>query len=296
MADPRSQIQSLHNASLRLEYLSTAGPRIVGLYLSGSSRNLLAETPDIHWDTPYGKYSLGGGHRLWIAPENPNITAIPDDSGLVVQELKTGVRLTQPADPHTLITRSIEIHLDDSRPVVHLLHTLTNESRALVRFSAWAITQLPLGGTAILPQAMDSLDAARLLPNRNLVLWSYTRWDDPRLLLSDNGYYLHGSPNPTPCKIGYFNRLGWLAYFQEGVVFLKKYAVLPPLDFPDMGCNVEAYVKDRFIELETLSPMTNLHPGESIKHAEEWHVQAIFASPRNLQEILEIISQIAAST
>ena len=60
-------IRSLQSVYLRLDFLSTGGPRLVGLYLTGSTENLLAETTDITWDTPHGIYNLIGGHRLWIA-------------------------------------------------------------------------------------------------------------------------------------------------------------------------------------------------------------------------------------
>ena len=56
----------------------TAGPRIVRLGLAGSDRNLLAETPDLGWETPHGRYELFGGHRLWFAPEDPDRVAVPD--------------------------------------------------------------------------------------------------------------------------------------------------------------------------------------------------------------------------
>ena len=39
-----------------------------------------------------------------------------------------------------------------------------------------------------------------------------------------------------------------------------------------MGCNVEAYVKDVCIELETLGPLAKLNPNESVKHEEIWEV------------------------
>ena len=57
---------------LWVEVLATAGPRIVRLGLAGSGDNLLAETPDIGWETPTGRYELFGGHRLWFAPEDPD--------------------------------------------------------------------------------------------------------------------------------------------------------------------------------------------------------------------------------
>lgn len=72
------------NDDLWVEVLATAGPRIVRAGMTGSSRNLLAETPDAGWGTPYGRYELFGGHRLWFAPEDPDRVAMPDVSGLAL--------------------------------------------------------------------------------------------------------------------------------------------------------------------------------------------------------------------
>ncbi len=44
--------RSLGNDHLTLDYLAEAGPRIVRLFLAGSQTNLLAEAPDLSWDTP----------------------------------------------------------------------------------------------------------------------------------------------------------------------------------------------------------------------------------------------------
>ena len=59
---------ALDNEHIRLEYLTTAGPRIVGLSYHGSP-NLLADVHDMTSDTPHGKFHFLGGHRLWISPE-----------------------------------------------------------------------------------------------------------------------------------------------------------------------------------------------------------------------------------
>jgi hypothetical protein len=79
----------LENKILRLEYLTSAGPRIVGLSYRGSP-NLLADAHDISSETPYGKHFFLGGHRLWISPETPEKNRIHDNSGLQVREFPVG--------------------------------------------------------------------------------------------------------------------------------------------------------------------------------------------------------------
>ena len=87
---------SLENEQLRVDYLTTTGPRIVGLYAKGADGNLFAETPEVHWPTPHGEYFLRGGHRLWIAPED-SFYNCPEE-GLEVEAEKDRVLLKGPID------------------------------------------------------------------------------------------------------------------------------------------------------------------------------------------------------
>src|SRR5262245_56524319 len=71
---------------LHVDYLTTIGPRIFGLYAKGVAGNLFAETPDVHWPTPHGEYYLHGGHRLWIAPEDPFYTCPEDNVSFITEK------------------------------------------------------------------------------------------------------------------------------------------------------------------------------------------------------------------
>jgi hypothetical protein len=254
---------SIQNEFLRLDYLTTTGPRIVGLYASGVQGNLLAETPDVHWSTPHGEYYLRGGHRLWTAPENPFYTC-PED-GLDIVEENNKVILKSPVDSAGL-EKEITIQLDGS--CVELDHRVTWHGDEPIELAPWAITQLRLGGMAILPLS----DANGLLPNRNLVLWPYTKLQDERLELHDDLILLHGTGSEQACKIGSRNSHGWVACILGEALFVKRFTINESGAYPDLGCNVEAYVKDSCIELETLGSITKLKKGESITHAESWQV------------------------
>ena len=276
----------LENDFLRLEYLSEAGPRIVRLSLAGSSDNLLAETPDVSWETPYGPYHLYGGHRLWCAPENIGTTSQPDDTDLQIELIPQGARLIGARQPADGLTKTLEIWLEAGRPGVSLRHRLTNLGAAPVELAPWAITQLPLGGQAILPQPTQPVDADGLLPNRFMVLWPYTRWSDPRLKLGDEMILVNGMPIPNKFKIGYKNRSGWAGYLRQGIFFGKKFELQEQSRYADLGCNLEIYCDHRCLELETLGPLCTLAPGESIDHTEEWIILTGIESFENLGNIL----------
>ena len=166
--------------SLRLDYLTTLGPRLVRLVPAGTDTNLLAETPDVSWETPFGVYHLRGGHRLWAAPQDDVRTAIPDNGPLQIEEIERG-RAPQPASRSpTGLAKAIEIRLHPIHPTLTLTHTLTNQGVWTIELAPWAITQLPLGGIHLVPQGDPRPNLRSYQPNRLVTLWPYARWDDPR--------------------------------------------------------------------------------------------------------------------
>ena len=153
--------RAIYNDHIRLEYLAEGGLRLVRLFLTHSAcpENIFAEMPQASWPTPYGDYFLRGGHRLWHAPEAAPRSSIPEPSELEVKELPDGVWLGQPTEPATGIGKRLEIHLAPDRPALTVKLELRNEGVWPVELAPWAITQLPLGGVAILPQPMGPIDA-----------------------------------------------------------------------------------------------------------------------------------------
>ena len=266
MAASSLPFASVENEFLRVDYLTTTGPRIIGLHAKGVEGNLFAETPDSHWPTPHGEYYLRGGHRLWIAPENPFYTH-PEDQVTVCTEkdtviLRSGIDVTG-------LEKEISFRLEENR--VRLGHRVTWHGNEPVKLAPWAITQLRLGGMAILPQA----NSDGLQPNRNIVFWPYSKVNDERLTLHDDLLLIDAHAAEQAFKIGNNNVHGWIACLIGKALFVKRFSVEDMRDYPDLGCNVEVYVKDVCIELETLGPLAILKPKESVTHTEIWEVAAV---------------------
>jgi hypothetical protein len=263
----------LVSAHLWVDVLATAGPRIIRLGLAGSSRNLLAETPDIGWETPYGRYELLGGHRLWFAPEDPDRVAVPDGGGLQVHLEPDGIRLVGLAEAPTGLVRSMTLHLSNRRASVEVHHELRNVAGRPIDLAPWAITQLPLGGTVLLPQTAAT-PGHHVRPNRTLVLWPYTSWEDPRFRAMDGLLTLDAQPGPS-LKLGYFNDAGWVGYVRDGALLVRRFEPLPGQPHPDLGCNTEVYIGGRYLELELLGPLRTLAPDSSVTLVEHWEIVAV---------------------
>ncbi|MFN3374646.1 MAG: hypothetical protein ACK44M_13910, partial [Chloroflexus sp.] len=101
---------SIATERLRLTVLAAGGPRILGLQLDGGP-NLLAETPAARWATPWGEFTLLGGHRLWHAPEAFPRSYWPDLDGPAAEPVAGGIVLRSAVDPGG-IAKTITITLD----------------------------------------------------------------------------------------------------------------------------------------------------------------------------------------
>ena len=283
-------IAVLKNDQIRLEYLTTAGPRIVGLSYHGSP-NLLADVYDMIWDTPNGDYSPLGGHRLWISPELPEKTYVPDKTGLSVREIPQGVELLGASETNSGVRKTIRIELEPVSPTVRLVHTIVNESSSSLTFALWAITQFCLGGTVLMPQPVGNTDPRGLLSNRLLVLWPYTNINDPRLNLRDDCILVDAQAALPPMKLGYASKAGWLAYWRDGLLFRKSFDLYTGAAYPDGGCNAEVYCGDRFVELESLGVLGALAPGQAVQLTETWEFYPSLDVPFIPAEIRDLLSK-----
>lgn len=263
------------NGVIQIEVVARGGPRIVGLRREGSDANLLAETPDLGWETILGRYELLGGHRLWIAPEDPGMVAVPDSEGLVIEPLADGLLLTGAIEFPTGCVRSMEIRLDPILPALTVLHRLESCGPHSHELAPWAITQLPLGGLALLPQR-PAVPGHNARPNRNLVLWPYASWEDARLRIRDGLVGVHAISGGE-LKVGFFDDTGWVAYVRDGTAFVRRFEPARDAAHPDLGCNVETYCGSRYLELEVLGPLRVLQPGASTTLLERWEVREVAA-------------------
>jgi hypothetical protein len=262
---------SLGNASLNLLVTKSVGPRVISLRLNGGD-NLFAELPDLVARRPDGEmFHFYGGHRLWHAPENMPRTYIQDDGPVDIVSTRNGLLVTQPVEVQTGIEKSMLISLVEEKPQVIVRHTLTNRGLWPVECAPWAITQLKTGGVAILPQSQQQTE---VLPNRSLVLWPYTEIANPHVSWGNQHILVRAEMKERVFKIGFPNLRGWLAYWHARTLFVKRAAFDPQAVYYDFNSSSECYCNHRFLELETLAPVSTLEPGTSVTHAETWELYA----------------------
>jgi hypothetical protein len=76
----------------------------------------------------------------------------------------------------------------------------------------------------------------------------------------------------APQKFGAFVPDGIATYLLDEVWFVKRFHADQGEEYPDFGCNFEAYTRNDMLEVETLGPLADLRPGESVSHVETWFV------------------------
>ena len=272
----------LANEYFQLECLADAGPRIVRFTPAWLGENIFAEVQEFGTTSTSGEFYYFGGHRLWTAPESFARTYIPDDSGLTAKKTINGLKLVGRLEPDTNLRKSLSIQLSPNRPFVMIKHKIENLGRVTLRLARWAVTMLRPKSTAILPQQFGTVDKESVLPNRNVALWSYSRWDDPRLKLGEEFIKIESNELRQPFKLGYFNPHGWLGYWFEDVFFVKRFGVRRDEEFPDFGCNSEVYTNERYIELASVGALVDLKPREDVVYTETWEVYETTKIPAEL--------------
>lgn len=251
------------------------GPRILHFGLHGEP-NLLARVTDEQGLTGGRAWRLYGGHRLWVAPEDPVLTYQPDNEPVEHEWADSTLTLRQPVEAVTGLRKELALEPLDEGKGVGLLHRITNQSDQPRTLALWALTCMAPGGRCVIPNETYRPHTEDLLPARPLVLWSYTDLSDPRFCFHRGFLEMRQDPSAVaPQKIGMLNRREWAAYLLGQQVFIKRFPYLEGADYPDFGCNCEFFTNAQILEMESLGPLVTLEPGDVVEHREHWELRHV---------------------
>jgi hypothetical protein len=269
----------IDNGDCELVVASGYGPRVLHYGLCGG-QNVFASVPaeTQRKPTPYGDdWHIYGGHRLWYAPEHAVRSYYPDNRPVHVTASVDALTLTQPAETHSGLQKTITVQLAARGSHVRVRHRLDNLGHGVLGLAPWALSAMAPGGRALFPHVPFVPHPEALSPARPLVLWPFTRMSDPRFFWGDRYVSLQQDPaRPDAQKIGLYDPLGYMVYALHGQLFVKCHTPRPG-PHADHGCNVQTFTNELFLELETLGPWVELRPGAFVEHEEQWflfdHVQ-----------------------
>jgi hypothetical protein len=259
------------NGDVELILTSDVGPRIMRFGFAGG-QNLFKEFKGQIGTSGEPAWVPRGGHRLWIAPEDPVKSYAPDNDTVMVRVDRDVIDATQPVEGRTGIEKRITVRMADAGSGVEVVHRLRNAGQEAYELAPWSLTMMAQGGFGIHGFPPRGTHPEMLVPTNPLVMWAFTDLADPRWRLSKKYLVLRQDPsNAVPQKLGSHHAKTWGAYLLNGELFVKRYdAVAPPQAHPDLGCSFETFTNADMLELETLGPMTLLAPGESVTHTERW--------------------------
>jgi hypothetical protein len=261
----------ISNGEVEAIVTSDVGPRIMRYGFVGG-RNFFREFDDQLGRSGEATWQPRGGHRIWVAPEDPIKSYAPDNGPVEIAVTADGVVATQPVEALTGLEKQIAVQMAPAGSAVEVRHRIRNAGAAPYRLAPWALSMMAQGGYGIHGFPPRGTHPETLAPSNPLVMWAFTNLSDPRWRLLERHLVLQQDPtNAVPQKLGSFNRNTWGAYLLHGDLFVKRYdAYGEPADYPDFGCSFETFTNADILELETLGPIETLAPGESLTHTERW--------------------------
>lgn len=274
----------ISNAHAQLLVTLDVGPRILG-YSAPGGVNVLRALDGELGTSGENKFVGRGGHRLWVSPENDR-TYAPDNSPVkfeIGDDFTLHVENPAAAPWHVRKEMTISLAPDSSRTTIQ--HRITNEGSEPIEIASWALTVMTPGGIEIVPQPpLGEHGPDSFLPNRVIVPWTYTDLSDDRWRIGRKFITLTPKPGRPATKLGLLHLDKWIGYALPGAFFVKTVELHHGGAYPDLGCNFETFSKSDFIELETLSTIKKLAPGESIGHSETWQLFADAKLPASLED------------
>ena len=266
---------SFQSKDIKLLVTTALGPRII--FYGKNGVNIMFE--DLNDTTSKGGeffdknlkgegiWHLYGGHRLWKSPEYMD-TYYPDNKKVDVEIVADNRAIFRAnVETTTKLQKALDITMLDDGKVV-LKQYIENKGSENIEISAWGLTVLDNGAKATIP--LSTKDTV-FLPNRNIVYWPYTNINDERLSVFNDKIVIEQKNIVQPVKIGLYteDEIKTQIKGMEFSIHLDKKSGT----YPDFYCNCECYTNNYIFEIETLSPLKTLAPGEKIEHIEYWSLR-----------------------
>lgn len=249
------------------------GPRILSYKRKGGD-NVFKNYDEQLGCSEEAEFKIRGGHRFWIAPEDEVLSYHQDNSPVDyrIEEFTEEIVIDSLQTQCGQIMKTLGVALADNDSHVTVRHTARNDGEEPIQIASWGLSVMKPGGIEIIPQPPMGRHPQDLLPNRGIVLWPYTDLTDPRWHLGRSFFTLRQSEGFPPTKLGLSHREKWIAYVIEDTIFLKTFDHVLGAVYPDGGCNFETFSNSEMLEIESLSPLASLAPGESVSHTENWYL------------------------
>lgn len=210
-----------------------------------------------------------GGYKTWNAPQA--VWGWPPDPFLDfgrtnVEIIEDGLRVYGAPSLKTGIMFIKEITIPE-RGKARIVEKMRNISGREVRWSIWDVTQVCTPCFVVFPAEKNSKFPEGLYffdeQSRKSSQWKIR-----------NGLVIVEYKGETG-KIGLDSSSNWMLYLKDNLAYVKRFPTVKFANYPDEGCSVEVYTNSKelpYLEMEILSPLVNLKPGEEYSTWEEWYL------------------------
>ena len=253
------------NGVVELVIPLTYGIRIGHFSFIGEENVFYEQPSDMKELTTEDGWRLRGGQRLWLAPEDMD-TYCPDNEPITYDIQGGEILLTQPIDARLGVIKSVCISFGEDA-TVHLTHRIVNCNSHAITRALWPISVMAPGGTEHIPLGRYE---SGFRPTHRISCWHYTCLGDERATYEDEQIIIQQLPIERCYKIGVGHPAGPVQYQNKGIVFEKSYELIKDAVYPDGDVSYETYFCRQMAELEILSPLYTVAPGESAEHQETW--------------------------
>jgi hypothetical protein len=214
-------------------------------------------------------FPLWGGDKTWPAPQREWIELSPPldlDSAPYSFELSdNAIEMTSPICRETglRIIRRTELKNDGA---IILDQTLINESDKIKHCAIWNVTQLLKPFEIYLPCSTKAIHYDPRFEAGKFLRHQFVKKIDDhhsKIICKDPVIFKYG------CRI----TEGKVIAISNDICMTKTFDIFPNEDYTD-GHMVEVFnsSEKNYLELEVLSPLKTLHPGERISHQQIWEI------------------------
>jgi hypothetical protein len=271
----------LANDAAEIVVTLDVGPRVIA-YRQPGGFNVLKNYDSMMGGTGEAEWQIRGGHRFWLAPEDLTRTYFADNRPVKWEKIgDLAVQFTPPPETEYGVQKVMELQLDQHSSRVDLKLKVTNIGTKPTDLAPWGPTVMAPGGMEIIPlpakynhpgHPSRAKSPADYAPNQELILWPFFDFADTRWTFGSKYIFLRQDVNKGPTKIGLAHRMGWVAYLNGGVLFVKRFDYREGANYPDLGTRYQTFSNEDMLEMETVGELVTLQPGQSAELIESWEL------------------------
>ena len=257
------------------------GPRVISYRLPGGP-NVLKNYDEQMGKSGEPEWQIRGGLRFWLAPEDLTRTYFPDNRPVRYEQTgPEAVKLVPPPEAEYGVQKEMHLKLGPKGTKVDVMLRVTNVGREPTTLAPWGPTVMAPGGVEIIPlppkkphpgSPKKAKSPADFAPNQEVILWPYFDFTDTRWTFGRRYAFLRQDVTKGPTKIGLAHRMGWVAYLNGGVLFVKRFDYREGAVYPDLGTRYQTFSNEDMLEMETVGELVTLPPGQSAELVESWEL------------------------